>query len=155
MAEIQQLVDWSIEFGPQFLVAVVCGMILGYERQRCGSPIGMLTCVLVCVGATAYMSSGHLILESSALLGDPTRIASQIITGIGFLGAGTIIRGNGGVSGLSSAATIWFIGAVGILVGCRLPVAGLLLTLLVAAVSPLVRWVERRVERTASVVSLT
>lgn len=72
-------------------------------------------------------------------------MAGQIITGIGFLGAGTIIRGNGGVSGLSSAATIWFIGAVGILVGCRLPVAGLVLTLLVTLLSPFIRRMERRV----------
>ena len=77
--------------------------------------------------------------------GDPTRIAGQIITGIGFLGAGSIIRGDGHVSGLSSAATIWFIGAVGILAGCRLPLAGLALTLAVALVSPVVRRLDRAI----------
>lgn len=150
MTEFLRVGEWAVEFLPQFITAVVCGLAIGYERQRHGGHIGMLTCVMVCVGATTYMSASHLILATSGLAGDPTRVASQIITGIGFLGAGTIIRGADGVGGLTSAATIWFIGAVGILVGCRLPLAGLLLTLAVIAVSTITRRLETMVRTQSS-----
>lgn len=131
MEELTSLSAWLPSFLPLLLAAFVSGAIVGIERQHHRGPIGVRTCTLVCAGATTYMASGHLILESAALPGDPTRIASQIITGIGFLGAGAIIRGSGGVSGLTSAATIWFLGGLGILIGCRYPITGILLALTV------------------------
>lgn len=97
------------------------------------------------------MASGHLILEVAATPGDPTRIASQIITGIGFLGAGAIIRGSGSVSGLTSAATIWFLGGVGVLIGCDYPITGILLALtvvvLLSAVGGLESWHDKLMDR--------
>jgi putative Mg2+ transporter-C (MgtC) family protein len=79
--------------------------------------------------------------------GDPTRIASQIITGIGFLGAGAIIRGAGSVSGLTSAATIWFLGALGILIGCSYPITGILLAVVVVLLLSAVALLERGYEK--------
>jgi len=75
--------------------------------------------------------------------GDPTRIAGQIITGIGFLGAGAIIRERGGVHGLTSAATIWFLGAIGVLIGCRYALAGLGLSIAIVVLLFLVSWLEQ------------
>ncbi|MFQ5526075.1 MAG: MgtC/SapB family protein [Thermoanaerobaculia bacterium] len=153
MQELGGLDGWIVSFVPLLLAAFVSGAIVGLERERHGGPIGLRTCILVCVGATTYMASGHLIMEVAAGAGDPTRIASQIITGIGFLGAGAIIRGAGSVSGLTSAATIWFQGALGILIGCSYPVTGILLALIVvvllAVVNRMESWVGRLVERRA------
>jgi putative Mg2+ transporter-C (MgtC) family protein len=109
---------WLLDLVPELMAASLSGLILGAERHRRHSQVGMKNCALVCVGATTYMASGHLILDVSGGDGDPTRMASQIVTGIGFLGAGAIFRDSARVSGLTSAATIWFIGAVGVLIGC-------------------------------------
>jgi len=89
------------------------------------------------------MAAGHLILEVASMPGDPTRIASQIITGIGFLGAGAIMRETGGVHGITSAATIWFLGAVGILIGCNYALVGILLTTVVVGLVILLGKLER------------
>lgn len=147
MQELTHLGGWFVSFLPLLLAAFVSGAIVGLERQHRRSPIGVRTCTLVCAGATTYMASGHLILEVASAPGDPTRIASQIITGIGFLGAGAIIRGSGAVSGLTSAATIWFLGAVGVLIGCKYAITGVLLSILVVflltAVSKIESWYDR------------
>ncbi len=131
MDNLATVTNWLLPFLPQLVVAFVAGAVVGWERQKRDSPIGVRSCALVCAGATTYMASGHLILEVAGMPGDPTRIASQIITGIGFLGAGAIIRESGGVHGLTSAATIWFLGALGILIGCKYPLAGVLLAIIV------------------------
>lgn len=148
MSELHGLSSWVVSFLPLLLAAFLSGGIVGLERQHRRSQIGLATCTLVCAGATTYMASGHLILEVAAPPGDPTRIASQIITGIGFLGAGAIIRGGGGVSGLTSAATIWFLGAIGILIGCNFPITGVLLAIVVVLLLTLIGkgegWYERR-----------
>lgn len=135
-------------YGPNLLIdlatAIVCGAAIGIERQRQGSPAGLKTLMLVCVGATTYMFTGHLVLESSGMAGDPTRVAGQIVTGIGFLGAGAIIHGRGGVTGLTSAATIWHTGAIGILIGCHMPITGALITLVSLAAIQILRVLEAR-----------
>ncbi len=105
MQELASLSCWFLPSLPLLVGAFVSGAIVGLERQHHHGPVGVRTCTLVCAGATTYMPSGHLILEAVALPGDPTRVAGQIVTGIGLLGAGVIIRGAGGVSGLTSAAT--------------------------------------------------
>lgn len=151
MEELTSLSSWFLPFVPLLLAGFLSGTIVGLEREWRHSAIGVRTCILVCAGATTYMAAGHLILDVSSLPGDPTRVASQIITGIGFLGAGAIIREKGGVQGLTSAATIWFLGAVGILIGCRYPLSGILLSATVACLlvltSALERWNHRRRER--------
>jgi putative Mg2+ transporter-C (MgtC) family protein len=140
--------EWLVGQLPELGAAALSGLVLGIERHRRRSQVGMKTCALICVGATAYMAIGHLILEVSPAGGDPTRMASQIVTGIGFLGAGAILRGAGGVVGLTSAATIWFIGAVGVLIGCGYPLPGLALTVgvvgLIVGIRTLERWLDRR-----------
>ena len=93
------------------ILAVVFGAAIGLEREISGKPAGLRTNVLICLGAAVFtiiskeMAAG---LENS-----PTRIAAQIVTGVGFLGAGAIIRDRGGIHGLTTAATIWLVASIG------------------------------------------
>jgi len=121
------------------LVAVVCGSIVGVERERREKPAGLRTLTLVSLGAAVFT-----MISISMDKGDPGRIAAQVVTGIGFLGAGVILRGAGGVTGMTSAATIWSMAAIGMVVGVGYPAAGLALSGLVLAVLTIIRTLEER-----------
>lgn len=99
-------------FGLRLLVAIVLGLIIGLERQWTNHQAGILTNVIVCVGAFAYSGFSYLVNPETS---DVTRIASNVVTGIGFLGAGVILRDGTNIRGLNTAATVWASGAVGIL----------------------------------------
>ncbi len=118
---------------PEFLVragvSVFCGALVGLERERRGKPAGFRTNILICLGAAIYMQIGELVLISGAPgMSDPTRIAAQVVTGIGFLGAGTIMQSGGSIIGLTSAATIWVVAAIGLMIGAGFPMLGLVCT---------------------------
>src|SRR5215472_11565502 len=93
----------------KLIVAVILGGIIGIERQIRDKPAGLRTNILICVGSTLFMSI-------STAFGD-TRIGAQIITGIGFLGAGSVLHSHGFVLGLTTAATIWVVAGVGMALG--------------------------------------
>ena len=98
----------------QLALAVLLGGAIGLERELRGKPAGLRTNVLICIGATLFtVLSQHI----SGGRGDPGRIAAQILTGIGFIGAGTILHLRGSITGLTSAATIWVVTAIGMAVG--------------------------------------
>ncbi len=108
----------------QMLLAVVLGAAVGLERALHGRPAGMRTHALVCAGATMIMLTAKglaSISPETSLLArvtvDPGRIAAGIITGIGFLGAGSIIKSGDFVRGLTTAACLWFVAALGIIIG--------------------------------------
>lgn len=106
--------ELRIELLLQLALAVLLGGAIGLERELRGKPAGLRTNVLICIGATLFtVLSRHI----SADRGDPGRIAAQILTGIGFIGAGTILHLRGSVTGLTSAATIWVVTAIGMAVG--------------------------------------
>lgn len=114
------------------IFAIICGAAIGMERERRGKPAGFRTNTLICFGSALYMIVADFILSHLGITNtDPTRIASQVVTGIGFLGAGTIIQSRGEVIGLTSAATIWVVAAIGLLIGAGFPLFGLLCTALV------------------------
>lgn len=92
---------------------LLCGVILGLERQLSGKTTGIRTSTLICLGAYIFVRVGTLVFQGS----DPSRIVSQIITGIGFLGAGVILTKEGILIGVTSAAVIWVLAGVGILIG--------------------------------------
>lgn len=96
------------------LLAVVLGGAVGLERELKRKPAGLRTNILICVGAALFTLLSIAIADGR---GDPGRIAAQIVTGVGFLGAGTILHTRGQVSGLTSAATIWLVAAIGMAVG--------------------------------------
>jgi len=135
---------------PGFLLrgaaAALCGGLVGIERERRGKPAGFRTNILICLGAALYMMVGELIvvLQNGPGL-DPTRIAAQVVSGIGFLGAGTILHGKGGVTGLTSAATIWVVAAIGLLIGAGFPGLGLLSTVLVVVTLEILTRIEPRI----------
>jgi putative Mg2+ transporter-C (MgtC) family protein len=110
-----------LEIVIRLLLSVGLGSIIGAERERHGRAAGLRTHALVCVGScmitmiSIYMAQA---CTSSGEACDPTRIASGIVTGIGFLGAGTIIRERMSIVGLTTAASLWTVSAIGMGVGC-------------------------------------
>jgi putative Mg2+ transporter-C (MgtC) family protein len=127
----------------KLLVAMLCGGAIGLERELSRKAAGLRTNVLICIGAALYMIvSRHLGSEAGT---DPARLAAQVVTGIGFLGAGVILRSRGSVSGLTTAATIFVVCAVGICVGAGLFGLGVFATALIILVLVALRRVERAI----------
>lgn len=127
---------------------MLLGGIIGFERELAGKPAGLRTNILICIGAALLMDvSLRVGIIEGHRVGDPGRIAAQIVSGIGFLGAGTILQGQGVVTGLTSAATIWVVAAIGMTVGAGFYIegigAGLLVTFVLAGLGGLERWVQR------------
>ncbi|MFH1234423.1 MAG: MgtC/SapB family protein [Candidatus Diapherotrites archaeon] len=108
----------EIDIVARLLAAAILGMIIGYEREISEKPAGIRTFAIVAIGACLFTIIGILIAETSNGIGiDNTRIAAGIITGIGFLGAGALFHGENKVLGLTTAAGVWTMGAVGLAVG--------------------------------------
>jgi putative Mg2+ transporter-C (MgtC) family protein len=134
----------------KLLVATALGGVIGLERELSGKPAGLRTNMLICLGATIITDLSLVIgAQSTSPTADPGRIAAQIVTGIGFLGAGTILQTRGAIHGLTTAATIWVVAAIGMLCGAGEYAAGVGATLLVIVVLVLLarleEWVlERR-----------
>ena len=101
----------------RLIVSAVLGGVVGFERQYHGRAAGLRTHMLVCMGATLITLAGILLSSDATVKTDPARVAAGVITGIGFLGGGAIIRTGDIVRGLTTAACIWFTAAVGVLVG--------------------------------------
>ncbi len=106
--------DWgeplSAPFWIRLGVALGCGGAIGFERQLRGKPAGMRTSMLVCLGTLVYVRLGVSLDVGHA---DPTRVLGQVVTGIGFLGAGVILTRGGQVLGITSAAVMWVLAAIG------------------------------------------
>lgn len=98
----------------RLLVAVVLGALVGYERERAGKPAGVRTHGMVSLGAALF---AVVSLHGFGGAGDPGRVAAQIVTGIGFLGAGAILHERGSIQGLTTAASLWVTAAIGLSVG--------------------------------------
>jgi putative Mg2+ transporter-C (MgtC) family protein len=133
----------------RLLAALGAGALIGYERSFHGRPAGLRTHVLVCLASALLMLvtvyEDHWVRTTGDARLDPTRMAQGIMTGIGFLGAGVIVKEGLNVRGLTTAASIWITAGIGVLagVGLYLPMAfSVLLTLLVLSVF---RWIEMRV----------
>lgn len=121
-------IDWLVKIG----MAVVCGSLIGIERQLKRKAAGMRTNVLICLGSTLYVLAAELIgLQVGIENLDPSRIAGQVIVGMGFIGAGSIMQSRGKIHGLTTAATLWVVAAIGVLIGLGFPLLGLLVTILV------------------------
>ena len=104
----------------RLLCAMIVGMVIGTEREYTHRPAGMRTHILVALGACAVMITGQLIFVQYRVFGatsDPARLSAQVITGVGFLGAGTILREGTNVKGLTTAASLWAVACLGIAAG--------------------------------------
>jgi putative Mg2+ transporter-C (MgtC) family protein len=101
------------------LIAAVFGAAVGYERRSSDKPAGLQTLSLVAVDSALFTIISTFIFEAA----DQSRVAAQIVTGVGFLGGGTILRSEGSISGLTTSATIWATAAIGMAVGLGLYIA--------------------------------
>jgi putative Mg2+ transporter-C (MgtC) family protein len=119
------------EFLPKMLLAIFCGSLIGLERELKEKPAGMRTYMLICAGAALFTMVGVYFAEQWEGVSDPMRVAAQVVTGVGFLGAGTIIFARGHVKGLTSAAAIWMSAAVGMAIGIGMLVFSVLVTLVI------------------------
>jgi len=130
----------------KMLFSFVLGAIIGFERQFRRHDAGMRTFTLICMGSTAAMLLSVWIPQSypNFLNGDPGRIAAQVLTGIGFLGAGAIIQSHGSVHGLTTAACIWVVAVIGLTVGAGMYITALIITLLTLFVLVSLERLERR-----------
>jgi putative Mg2+ transporter-C (MgtC) family protein len=140
----------------RLLLACVLGGAIGFEREVSGKPAGLRTNLLICVGAALLtdLSIGvatRANLENLALgaefRADPARIAAQIVSGIGFLGAGTILQARGHVIGLTTAATIWVVAAIGMAVGAQAHLVAVGATVIVFAALVVLSRVEGLADR--------
>lgn len=131
----------------RIFLSLMLGACVGIERKSKGQMAGLRTFSLISMGACiAMMLSIYVCQETSGLQrADPSRIAAQVISGIGFLGAGTIIQMKGSVRGLTTAAGIWIIATVGMAVGCGLYLVAIVATVMVLLVLTLLERLERRV----------
>lgn len=135
--------------GLNLVGALLLGMLVGYERSYQGRAAGMRTYGLVCMASTALtLFAGYAPLwyggQGTQALVDPTRVVQGVVTGIGFLCAGVIMRDGLSIRGLTSAASIWAVSAVGVLLGVGFYTAALLLALLCAVSMSLLHKLERR-----------
>lgn len=123
------------------MVAVICGGAIGFEREVSHKPAGLRTNVLICVGATVFMIvSRHI--GGGAPYTDPARLVAQVVTAIGFIGAGVILQSRGSITGLTTAATILVLGAVGVTIGEGMFTVAVMTTVLIIVVLVLLRKIE-------------
>jgi len=112
---------------PKIIAATICGLIVGCERELKNKVAGIRTHIIVCVGACLYTSIGVVISEQYH--SDPARIIGQIITGIGFLGAGVIFKHDDKIVGVTSAAFIWLIASIGVLIAVGFLISSIIFTI--------------------------
>ena len=110
---------FRLDLVSKLVLAVLLGGAIGLERQMAGKASGLRTNILICLGSALIMDLSMNLGTSfgEVRIGDPGRIAAQVVTGIGFIGAGTIMQSRGAITGLTSAATIWMVAAIGLTVG--------------------------------------
>jgi putative Mg2+ transporter-C (MgtC) family protein len=136
-----------IDIHPLSWEALLCcflsGLAVGLERQLRGKPVGIRTNSLVCIGTYIFVAMAQHV---STEVTDPSRIIGQVVTGIGFLGAGVILARHGAVVGVTSASAIWVLAAIGVVIGLGFPWLGVKLAVLTVLILVGVDIAERRFE---------
>ena len=122
------------------ILALILGSAIGFERQVRRHPAGLHTNALVCMGSAAYVLVALLVTQDSS----PTRIAAQVVSGVGFMCAGVIWHEGPTIRGLNTAATIWCTAAVGILAGLNFHLMAILAAALLIVANIALHWIEHR-----------
>ncbi len=122
---------FAASFWVQIGVAVFCAGVVGLERQIRGKPVGVRTSILICLSTSIFVQLGAGFSGGQA---DPTRVLGQIVTGVGFLGGGVILARGGVVTGVTTAAVIWVLAAIGATIGLGLFTAAVAFAMLTTAV---------------------
>lgn len=138
----------ATELITRLLLAALLGSLIGLERERLHWVAGLRTHMLVCVGSTLFMIVSAYgfagVLGQANVTLDPSRVAAQVVSGIGFLGAGTILLRQEIVRGLTTAASLWAVAAIGLAVGGGLYLAAVSTTVLILAILVGLKPLERR-----------
>jgi putative Mg2+ transporter-C (MgtC) family protein len=137
--------EWLAIALVKIALAMFCGSLLGLERELKEKPAGLRTFMLITTGSCLFVIVGTYISEQWTGDADPGRVAAQVVAGIGFLGAGTIIHSRGSVHGLTSAATIWLSAGIGIAIAVDLFVLALVVTFSVIGMLVGLRSLELRI----------
>ena len=136
-----------VDITPLTWEALLCcflsGIIVGLERQLRGKPVGMRTSALICLGTYVFIAMTRSVANQVT---DPSRIIGQVVTGIGFLGAGVILARHGAIIGVTSASAIWVLAAIGVVIGVGYPWLGVKLAALTVMILAGVDFVEARFE---------
>src|SRR6202789_1191703 len=140
--------DWNLIL--RLLIAAVLGSIIGADRERLAWAPGLRTHMLVCVGSCLFMIVSAFafsdILGTRNVILDPSRIAAQVVSGIGFLGAGSILLRGEVVRGLTTAASLWTVAAIGLAVGGGLYVEAVAATVVIMIILPAIKPLEERLQ---------
>ena len=147
--------DFNIEFLIRLTVALILGFSIGLERELTNKYAGLRTHILVCLGACVFTllsiygfptfaTGDNVIIDQATGVRDTARIAAQIVTGIGFIGAGTVLRNGPMVFGLTTAATLWIAASIGMACGAGMYDVAVISTVLSVAVLTLIRIFERQ-----------
>lgn len=132
----------------RIISSIILGSIIGLERELTNKSAGLRTQIMVCLGAclfTILSIYGFSTAVTLYPLGDPSRVAAQIITGIGFIGAGTVLRQGLTVTGLTTASTLWIVAAIGMACGCGKISIAVVSTVLAVAILVLIRILEMKI----------
>ncbi len=119
--------DWGA-----IAAALFCGGLIGLERQLRGKPVGIRTASLITLGTYIFITTAFLLQGNNVM--DPSRIVGQVITGIGFLGAGVMLAKDGAVVGVTSAATIWGLASLGVMIASHYEIQAIKLAMLMVAI---------------------
>lgn len=142
-------VDIYFGMGIKIVTGLILGSLVGYDREQKMKNAGIKTNVLICLGATLYTSIsmiGHS--QGGGIDYDAARIPAQIVSGIGFIGAGAIMRDRGNIIGLTTAATIWTVAAIGMTIGYGFPIIATIFTLTILSVLRLLSPIYQSFEST-------
>ena len=146
---------FNAEFIVRLFMAVILGFLLGLERELTNKYAGLRTHILVCIGACVFTllsiygfptfaQGDNIIVNNATGIRDTSRVAAQIVTGIGFIGAGTVLRNGPMVFGLTTAATLWIAASIGMACGTGMFDIAIIATVLSVAVLTLIRIFERQ-----------
>ncbi len=127
-------------------VSLLCGCIVGVERELRGKPTGMRTCVLICLGTALFVRLGS-VMSATSDKGDASRVLGQVVTGIGFLGAGVIMSRGDTIHGVTTATVVWILAAIGALIGAGKFGEAIAIAFVTVAVLAGLDYVERTIQR--------
>ena len=124
------------------LVSILCGSLLGLEREYHNKSAGFRTMILICLGSTLFT----MVSQKMGMKGNDDRVAANIITGIGFIGAGVIFKNNFSVTGLTTAAVIWISAAIGMMIGIKIYQGAILITVSVLVILSIFGFIEMLID---------
>ena len=136
---MNQLLDIAPFNWPAIGISLLCGVVIGIERQLRGKPVGIRTASLITLGTYIFTAAALSVMSDES---DPSRIIGQVVTGVGFLGAGVMLSKDGVVIGVTSAATIWVLAAIGVVIAVATPFTAVKLSLIVIAILHGVEFLE-------------